>query len=131
MEISYGRVATSSTWVMPGSADRSSRTRSPSRLSVRSSAGPEIATSSTWRRMIASSMIGFSASSGKVSMASTRDLTSLSSFWTSAPRIASTSTRPTFSLAVERISSMPSRSWIASSMRMTTPSSTSSGAAPG
>ena len=40
IEISYGRAVVSSTWLMPSSAFTSSRTRSPSALSVFSSVSP-------------------------------------------------------------------------------------------
>ena len=129
--ISYGRAMARSTWVISGRAERSSRTRSPIRLSVRWSAGPDTATLMTCRRITTSVMTGSSASSGNVSMASTRVLTSPRSFWTSASGSSSTVTVPAFSAAEERISSIPWRSCTASSTRTTTPSSTSSGAAPG
>ena len=122
---------TRSAWVMPGSATMSSRTRSPTVFKVRSPTSPATATLITWRRTTTSWITGSSASSGKVEMASTRVLTSLSSRCTSAPSCASMVTVPAFSAEVEWTSSIPSRPCTASSTRITTPSSTSSGAAPG
>jgi len=75
-------------------------------------------------------MMGFSVSSGKVSMASTRALTSSRTWLSSAPLSSSTKTAQAPSSAEERILSIPSMPSISSSMRMQTPSSTSSGAAP-
>ena len=76
-------------------------------------------------------MTGFSASSGKVSTASTRVLTSSSTRRGSSPARTSIMTLPIPSEALEVISSIPSMALISSSMGMQMPSSTSWGAAPG
>ena len=115
---------------MPGWAARSSRTRSAMAFRVNSSVWPETAMSTTRNRASISVMIGFSVSSGNVSMASTLALMSSSTRRVSAPSPTSTSTVPEPSSAVDVICSMPSMPWMASSIRMQTPSSTSSGAAP-
>ncbi len=84
----------------------------------------------TWLREISSRMIGFSVSTGNVSMASTLFLISSSTVRASALVSTSTITWPMPSEAVEVICLMPSIPWMASSMRTQTASSTSSGAAP-
>ena len=109
---------------------RSSRILSATVFSVRSSTGPDTARSITLMRGTSSLTIGFSVSSGKVSMASTRFFTSSRTLRTSAPSSTSIRTVPMFSAAVEVTCLIPSMPWIASSIRMHTPSSTSSGAAP-
>ena len=130
IEISYGRALVISTWEMPGIAESSSRTSSATAFRVDSSALPDTATSTTWLRPMSSRTIGFSVSTGNVSMASTRPLMSSMTLRASAPSSSSTMTMPIPSEAVEVISPIPSRPWIASSMRMETATSTSSGAAP-
>ena len=75
-------------------------------------------------------MIGFSVSSGKVSIASTRFFTSSSALDSSALSYNSTDTEHRPSLALDRICLTPSIPSRASSIRIHTPSSTSSGAAP-
>ena len=75
-------------------------------------------------------MTGFSVRAGNVDMASTRVLISLSTSLRSASRDTSAVTVPTPSDAEDSSLTMPSTSWIASSTLMTTPSSTSCGAAP-
>ena len=75
-------------------------------------------------------MIGFSVSSGKVSRASMRFFTSSNDRDASASSNNSTWTEQRPSFAVERICLTPSIPSSSSSMRMHTPCSTSSGAAP-
>ena len=111
-------------------AEISSRIRSAIAFSVSSSVAPETATSTTGLRATSSRMIGFSVSTGNVVMASTRLLMSSTTLRASAPSSSSTNTRPIPSLAVDVISLIPSRPWMASSTRTETASSTSSGAAP-
>ena len=119
-----------STWVISGIAASSSRTRSASVLSAKTSVSPAIATSVTWLRAVSSRMIGSSVSRGKVVIASTLFFTSSTTRRASAPSSSSTMTEALPSDAVDWICLMPSIPWMASSMRITTPSSTSSGAAP-
>ena len=90
---------------------------------------PETTTSTTWLRAITSRTIGVSVSIGNVVIVSTRFLTSSTTRRASAPSSSSATTDAPPSEAVERIRRMPSMLWIASSTRMTTPCSTSSGAA--
>ena len=73
---------------------------------------------------------GFSVSSGKVDMASTLAFISFNTSFISAPISTSALTLPRPSLDVDLIFFMPFVSCIASSIFITTPSSTSSGAAP-
>jgi hypothetical protein len=130
MEISYGRVFASSTCVTVGSAAISSRTRCPRIFSVRSSVGPVSAMSMTPRCGVANVMTGFSVSSGNVSSASTRFLTSSRARLSSASSKSSTRTMQEPSFAVDWMRSTPSMPSSSSSIRMQTPCSTSSGAAP-
>ncbi len=76
MLISYAREADSSTWEMFDRDDKSSRTRWARTFRERSFAGPDTATFNTWFLMSSSRTDGSSASTGKVSMASTRLLIS-------------------------------------------------------
>ena len=71
IEISYGRALAISTSEISGSSDSSLRIRSEVAFSARSSAAPDTARSMTCSLAIISRMIGFSVSSGSVSMAST------------------------------------------------------------
>ena len=103
MDISYGLALANSTSEMPGRAARSSRTRSAMDLRVNSSVSPETAMSTTRNRASTSVMIGFSVSSGNVSMASTLVLMSSSTRRVSAPSATSTITVPEPSFAVEVI----------------------------
>ena len=74
---------------------------------------------------------GFSALTGKEPIRSTAFLTSVRTLSISAPRMASMLTTPTFSEEVEVTRSIPSRPSRFSSILRMTPSSTSSGEAPG
>ena len=89
-----------------------------------------MATSVTWLRVTSSRMIGFSVSTGNVVIAWTLLVTSSSTRWESAPCPSSTITDALPSDAVDTICWTPSMFWTASSMRTTTPDSTSCGAAP-
>jgi hypothetical protein len=99
-------------------------------LSVRSSAGPEIAMCSTSCRMTSSETIGFSVSAGKVVMPLTLLSISDSAQFVSVPWTSSMVTRQLPSTASACRRSMPAVPSIASSMRTQTASSVSSGAAP-
>ena len=70
IEISYGGALTMSTWLISGRAVRSWM-RSAIVVSVKRSAAPEMAMSTTWLRAINSLMIGRSVSTGNVVIAST------------------------------------------------------------
>ena len=111
-------------------AERSSRTRSPIRFKVNSSRSPAMATLMTCFSTNTSSIKGFSASSGKVSMASTAALISSRASDMSVPGSSSAMTVPRPSAAVDVIFLMPSMLSIDSSTLIQTPSSTSAGAAP-
>ena len=152
MEISWSRMPVISIWLMraspstalatprlifsqavvgalPVKASRSSRTSSARARKVRSSVSAVIATLITWFLISTSEMIGFSTLSAKFWIASTRLFTSLSTLRTSLPEVTSTVTKPMPSAQLEVSRSMPSRSWIASSIGTQTPFSTSSGVA--
>ena len=130
IEISYGGALTMSTWVISGRAAKSSRTRSAIVFNVKTSVAPAMAMSMTWLRAISSRMIGFSVPTGNVVIASISFFTSSTIRRASAPSSSSTSTDALPSAANDRICLMPSMSLMASSIRTTTPASTSSGAAP-
>jgi hypothetical protein len=84
----------------------------------------ELRKSSCW-------MMGRSASAGKFGMASTRIFTS-SMIWRAwSASLISIITLPPLEEAVETMRLMPATCWMASSMRSTMVSSTSSGVAPG
>jgi len=130
MEISYGGTLTISTWPTSGRANKPSRTRSAIDFSVAMSVAPAMAMSVTWLREINSRMIGLSVSTGNVVMAWTLFVTSSNTRCESAPDSSSTITDAPPSDAVDTICRTPSMFWTASSIRTTTPDSTSSGAAP-
>ena len=130
MEISNGGTLTISTCPTSGSAASPSRTSSAMAFSEATSVAPVMATSVTWLRVTSSRMIGLSVSAGNVSMAWTLLVTSSSTRAASAPGSSSAITVPLPSVAVDTIRRTPSTFWMASSMRTTTPVSTSSGAAP-
>ena len=89
-----------------------------------------MAISVTWLRVTSSRMIGLSVSTGNVVIAWTLFVTSSSTRCESAPDSSSTITDALPSDAVDAICWTPSMFWTASSIRTTTPDSTSSGAAP-
>ena len=130
MAISSGRAADSSTSVMPGRCNRSSRTRSATSRRVCSSWSPCTRTVSTWLRISTRLTTGRSASSGNDRMLSTAFLTSCSALPVSVPLSNSTVTTPRLSVATAVTSFTPSspRTW--SSMDRMTPCSTSAGLAP-
>ena len=128
--ISYAGAPAISACVISGRAVSSLRTRSAIVFSAASPAFPEMATSPTWLRAITSRMIGRSVPAGNVAIASTLFRISPIARSASAPSSSSTLTVPPPSAAVARIWRTPSTSRTASSIRMTTPCSTSSGAAP-
>ena len=82
-------------------------------------------------RRTSSLMTGFSVSAGRVSMRSMVPRTSSTTRSMSAPSSSSTVTAAMPSAAVELIRRIPSRPVRRSSMRRTTPDSTSAGLAPG
>ena len=129
--ISSGRTEASETSEISGSAASSSRACSARRFSVRSSASPEMAIESTCRGNSACATVGRSASSGQLSMASTRARISAMRRDTSSPECSSIETLATPSAAVARMRFTPERPCTASSMRVASASSTSPGEAPG
>ena len=131
MAISSVRTPTSSTWDASPEDRRSSRTSSAATFRAPSGTSPKRTTSITRVRRTSSLMTGLSLSDGKVSMRSIVPRTSSITFSMSAPSSSSTVTAAMPSAAVASIRRTPSRPVRRSSMRRTTPSSTSPGLAPG
>ena len=129
--ISGVRPSRRSTWLTSGSSSRSRRTRSASSKIWRSSRGPCTTIQSTFSSSCCSSTVGRSASSGKKLMRSTADLMSCSARLASTPGTSSTDTRARPSSATATMRSAASSPRTASSMGSSSPSSTSSGLAPG